>query len=50
MRYRRVGCLSCCCVCHAVVVDSSASRRAMAAYGFDDAAMRSASGCLPVVG
>merc|ERR1719201_725563 len=26
----RVGCLNCGCVCHAVVVDSSASRRAMA--------------------
>jgi len=42
MRYRRVGCLNCCGDCHAVVVVINASRRAMA-YGFHDAAMRSAS-------
>ena len=34
MRYRRVGRLSCCCVCQAVVVVINASRRAMTAYGF----------------
>ena len=34
MRYSRVGRRSWCCVCQAVVVVISASRRAIAAYGF----------------